>query len=191
MPYNKSQTKKHVVCNRASLCVLLLVPILLAREYKLCRFARTCIIPPSRPRGRSHSQCYRVVFPGAVTVISTFSSFWSCVRLPRQSPCMYVYKNHQTMRYRDECMPLVSSVDTVYIYDLRVAHLNNRRNDFSPCFFCRKCVPCILVHPPPIPCSNSQTKNMWCVIKHRCVCSKSYLYYLHESINYVDLPEHV
>ena len=36
------------------------------------------------------------------------------------------------MRYRDECMlPLVSSVDTVYLLPLRVAQLNNRRNLYN------------------------------------------------------------
>ena len=36
----------------------------------------TCIIQPSRPRGRSHSQCCCVAFPGAVIVITT--TFSSC-----------------------------------------------------------------------------------------------------------------
>ena len=37
-------------------------------------------------------------------------------------------------------------------YDLRVAQLSNKRNDyFSPCFLCRKCIPCFLVHSPPMP----------------------------------------
>ena len=32
-------------------------------------------------------------------------------------------------------------------YDLRVAQLNSRKNDyFSPYFLCRKCIPCLLVH---------------------------------------------
>ena len=79
------------------------------------------------------------------------------------------------MRYQDECLPLVSSVDTVYYYDLRVAQLNNR-NDFSPCFLCRRAIPCFLVHPPH---AISQTKSV-CAIEHQCVCSCSYLHYLHE-----------
>ena len=54
-------------------------------------------------------------------------------------------------------------------YDLRVAQLNNRRNDYFPLFLCRKYIPFFLVHPPPMPYSMSQTKNMSCVIKHRCV----------------------
>ena len=57
------------------------------------------------------------------------------------------------MRYRDECMPLVSSVNTVYqvlfyYYDLCVAQLNNS-NDFSPRFLCQKVIPCFLVLPSP------------------------------------------
>ena len=61
-------------------------------------------------------------------------------------------KKHQTrtMRYgTNACHSLVSSVDTVdFFYDLRVAQLNNRRNDyFSPCFFCRRC----MVHPRSMP----------------------------------------
>ena len=46
-------------------------------------------------------------------------------------------------------MPLVSYVDIMYYYyyDLRVAQLNNR-NDFPPCFLCRKVIACLLVHPP-------------------------------------------
>ena len=68
------------------------VPVLLTREYKPCRFVRTCVIPPSRPRGRSYSQCCCVAFSGAVIVTTiTSSSFQSCVRLPRLYPCMYVY----------------------------------------------------------------------------------------------------
>ena len=41
-------------------------------------------------------------------------------------------------------MPLVSYVDIVYCcnYDLRVSPLNNmNRNDFRPCFLCRKVIP--------------------------------------------------
>ena len=51
------------------------VPVLLAREYKACRFARTCIKPPSKPRGRSHSQCCCVAFWGAVIVFTTTYSW--------------------------------------------------------------------------------------------------------------------
>ena len=85
-------------------------------------------------------------------------------------------KNHPPRRYRDECVPLVSCVDTVYCYnyDLRVAPLNNR-NDLPPCFSNRKIIPCFLVHPPH-PCYKSD-KSV-CAIE--CVCSYSYLYYLHE-----------
>ena len=43
------------------------------------------------------------------------------------------------MQYRDEYMPLVSPVDTVYYYyyDLRMAQLRNR-NDFPLCCLCRE-----------------------------------------------------
>ena len=59
-------------------------------------------------------------------------------------------KNQQRMQYRDECMPLVSSVDTVYyiLHHYRVAHLNNS-NDFRPCFLCRKVITCFLVTTSP------------------------------------------
>ena len=59
---------------------------------------------------------------------------------------------------------------------LRVAQLNNR-NDFSPCFLCRKATLYFLVHPPP--CYTSDKKRV-CNRAHQCVCSYSYLYYLHE-----------
>ena len=57
-------------------------------------------------------------------------------------------KNHPPLRYRDECMPLVSSVDAVYYYDLRVAQRNNR-NDFCRFFFCRKVVRPVFGTPSP------------------------------------------
>ena len=79
------------------------------------------------------------------------------------------------MRYRDGCMPLVSSVDTVYYYDLRVAQLNNR-NDFPPCFLRRKLIPSFFVH---FTHATSQLKSV-CVIEHQCMCSFSYLHYLHK-----------
>ena len=46
------------------------------------------------------------------------------------------------MRYRDKCMPLVSSVDTVYylLYDLGVAQPINK-NDFSPLFMAKSLHP--------------------------------------------------
>ena len=72
-------------------------------------------------------------------------------------------------------MTLFFSVDTVHYYDLRVAQLNDR-NDFPLCSLCRKNISCFLVHPPH---AISQTKSV-CVIEHPCVCSYSYLYYLHE-----------
>ena len=62
------------------------------------------------------------------------------------------------------------------LYDLCVAQLNNR-NDFFPCFSCRKVFPCLLVYPPP--CYKSDKKRV-CNRAHQCVCSYSYLYYLHK-----------
>ena len=44
-------------------------------------------------------------------------------------------------------MPLVSNLETVYYYDLRVAQLNSRT--ISPLVFhVEKVIPCFLVHPP-------------------------------------------
>ena len=53
----------------------------------------TCIIQPSRPRGRSHLQCCCVAFPGAVIVITTTSSSFShaCACHVYIHVCMYVY----------------------------------------------------------------------------------------------------
>ena len=92
----------HKICYRQKYCCLCVikhrcvrsysyVPILLAREYKPCRFARTRIIPPSRPRGRSHSQCCCVTFSGAEIVITTTSSsFKPCMCALATSISMYV-----------------------------------------------------------------------------------------------------
>ena len=44
-------------------------------------------------------------------------------------------------------------------------------------FLCRKLIPCFLVHTPP--CYKSDKKRV-CNRAHQCVCSYSYLYYLHE-----------
>ena len=57
--------KKHVVCNRASLCVVLLV-----RTYITCTRVQTMPIRPNS-RGRRHSQCCCVAFSGAVIVVTT------------------------------------------------------------------------------------------------------------------------
>ena len=78
------------------------------------------------------------------------------------------------MRYRDEWMPLVSSVDTVYylLYDLRVVQLNNR-NDFSPCFFVSKGYS--LFFGTPFPCNKSDKQRVCNRAQHQCVCSYSYL----------------
>ena len=72
-------------------------------------------------------------------------------------------------------------------YDLRVAQLNNRRNGFSPCFLCRKVIPCFLVHPPPMPYNNSQITSVLCVMEHRDVCSFSRTYVTCTSTNYMSI----
>ena len=46
-------------------------------------------------------------------------------------------------------MPLVSSVDTVYYYDLRVAQFN-ARNNFPLFFHVEKLFPVFLVHLPHV-----------------------------------------
>ena len=90
------------------------------------------------------------------------------------------------MRYRNECMPLILSVDTVYYYDLRVAQLNNR-NDFSPCFSCRKVNPCFFVYPPPAASHPKRVCNRASVcvlllvaillarVQTMCMCPNSYI----------------
>ena len=50
----------------------------------------TCIIQPSRPRGRSHSQCCCVAFPGAVIVINTTSFSFSHACACHVYSCIYV-----------------------------------------------------------------------------------------------------
>ena len=95
------------------------------------------------------------------------------------------------MRFRDECMPLVSYVDTVYYcynYDLRVAPHNNR-NDFPPCssFLCRIVIPCFLVHPPH-PCYKSD-KTRVCNGASVSVCALTRTCITCTSTNYVDVPE--
>ena len=87
-------------------------------------------------------------------------------------------------------MPLVSCVDTVYCYnyDLRVAPLNNmNRNEFPPCFSCRKVIPRFLVYPPR-PCYKSDKKRV-CNRASVSVCALTYTYITCTSINYVDVPE--
>ena len=64
----------------------------------------TCIVQPSRPRGRSHSQCCCVAFPGAVIVITTTPSSFShaCACHVYIHVCMYAYLpkfNKQTHYY--------------------------------------------------------------------------------------------
>ena len=53
------------------------------------------IIQPSRPRGRSHSQCYCVAFPGALIVITTTSFSFS------HACACHVYVHVCTCSYRN------------------------------------------------------------------------------------------
>ena len=69
------------------------------------------------------------------------------------------------MRYRYECIPLVSSVDTVYHYDLRVTQLNNR-NDFPPSLLRRKCIPCFYT---PSLCHTSDKNRVCNIASSVCV----------------------
>ena len=91
--------------------------------------------------------------------------------------------NHQTMRDRDECMPLVSSVNTVYYYDLHVTKLNNR-NDFSPCFFVSKSY--FPFFGTPSPCHKSDKKR---VCNRASVCDLTRTYFTCTRTNYADGPE--
>ena len=62
------------------------------------------IIQPSRPRGRSHSQCCCVAFPGAVIVITTTSSSFS------HACACHVYIHVRTCTYRNsinECTTMI------------------------------------------------------------------------------------
>ena len=119
MPYNNSQTESMLcVTEHRCVCSYSYVPILLARDCKLCQLARTCIIPPSRLRRRSHSQCCCVAFSGAVFVITTTSSsFQSCVRLQCLYPFMYVYlpKFNKQMHYYDSYRSFMGIFVTVNI----------------------------------------------------------------------------
>ena len=65
----------------------------------------TCLIQPSRPRGRSYSQCCCVNFPGAVVVITTTSSSLShaCACHVYIHRCMYVY----LPKFRNKCTSTV------------------------------------------------------------------------------------
>ena len=93
-------------------------------------------------------------------------------------------KNHQTMRYRDECMPLVLpwTPSTTY-YDFRVAQLDSRHT-LPPCCV-KKLLPVFCTLPPY---AVSQTKSV-CVIEHQCVCALTLTYITCTSTNCVDVPE--
>ena len=74
----------------------------------------TCIIQPSRPRGRSHSQCCCVAFPGAVIAITTtFSSFsHACACHVYIHVCLYVYLSqfNKQMHYYSNYDPYRSTM---------------------------------------------------------------------------------
>ena len=74
-------------------------------EWRSLTTGGTCILRPSRPRGRSHSQCCCVAFPGAVIVITTTSSSFSHARACHVyiHVCIYMYlpKFNKQMHYYD------------------------------------------------------------------------------------------
>ena len=85
-------------------------------------------------------------------------------------------KEHQTrtMRYgTNKCHSLVSSVNTVdFCYELRVAQLDNRRNDYFSLFLCVEKNIWYTRAPCPKICHRQKA---YCVIEHRCVWSYSYV----------------
>ena len=85
--------------------------------------------------------------------------------------------NHSTLRYRDKCMPLVSSADTVYYYDLRVAQL--KRDGFPPLCFVSKCYS--LRFGTLSPCHKSDKM-------HVCNRASACAYFFCTSLNYIDVP---
>ena len=61
----------------------------------------------------------------------------------------------------------------------------DNRNDFNPCFLCRKVIPCFLVHPLL---AIGQSKSV-CVIQRISVCALTRIFINCTSTNYVDVPE--
>ena len=80
------------------------------------------------------------------------------------------------MRYRDECMSLDSSVDTVYTTYSTTFAWRSLTGTISLLVFHVENVFLFLVH---LLLAISQT-NRVCNGAHRCVCSYSYLYYLYK-----------
>ena len=61
-------------------------------EWRSVTSGGTCIVQPSRPRGRSHSHCCCVAFTGAVIVVTTTSSAFghACAYHVHIHVCMYL-----------------------------------------------------------------------------------------------------
>ena len=60
--------------------------------------------------------------------------------------------NEKTMRYRDECMPLTGFFRGYCQLTMTFAWRSSTTQEkplFFPCFWCRKCISCTLVHLPP------------------------------------------
>ena len=60
--------------------------------------------------------------------------------------------NKKTMRYRDECMPLTGFFRGYCQLTMTFAWRSSTTQEkplFFPCFWCRKCISCTLVHLPP------------------------------------------
>ena len=76
----------------------------------------TCITQPSRPRGRSHSQCCCVAFPGAViaiTTINTSSSFsHACACHAYIHVCMYVY----LPKFKNKCTTTMIPIAVPWVF---------------------------------------------------------------------------
>ena len=89
--------------------------------------------------------------------------------------------NHQTMRYWGECMPLINFFRGYHLLLTTFAWRSSTTGGtIFTLFFVSKRFSLFLVHPPSLPYKKSQTKSVLCVIEHRCVCSYSRLYHLHE-----------
>ena len=92
------------------------------------------------------------------------------------------------MRYRDECMPLVSSVDTVcttYYTTFAWRSLTTGGTIFPLAFYVEKL---FSVFWYTLPVAIGQTKSV-CKIERISVCALTRIYNTCTSTNYVDVPE--